>query len=181
MWAQYKNYKNFLNLCYHYEDFGLESECFFATSHGKSACDGIGGTVKRTTAKASLQRSTENQIISVQAMYDFCVERIHSNKFILITEESMVAVRTFLSIRFALGHTVPGTRTYHHYRPVLKTTVAYKHTSEDTEFQNFNLITGVVETLHNQTPIESLKQYSFVSCKYDSFWWIGMIQEIYIC
>ena len=29
---------------------------FFATSHGKSACDGIGETVKRLLTKASLQR-----------------------------------------------------------------------------------------------------------------------------
>ena len=40
------------------------------------------------------------------------------------------------------------------------------------------MITGAVKTLHNQTPIESLKKYSFVSCKYDSFWWIGIIEEI---
>ena len=44
--SQYKNCKNFLNLCYHEEDFGIKAEWhFFATSHGKSPCDGIGGTV----------------------------------------------------------------------------------------------------------------------------------------
>ena len=38
-------------------DFEVKCEWhFFATSHGKSACDGIGGVVKRITAKASLQR-----------------------------------------------------------------------------------------------------------------------------
>ena len=40
-----------MNLCLHFKDFGLKAEwIFFATSHGKSTCDGIGGTVKRTTA-----------------------------------------------------------------------------------------------------------------------------------
>ena len=53
---KYKNFKNFINLCHHKDDFNLEHVCnFFATSHGKSACDGIGGTVKRPAAKASLQ------------------------------------------------------------------------------------------------------------------------------
>ena len=34
--GQYKNYKNFLNLCNHKNDFGLVAEwIFFATSHGK--------------------------------------------------------------------------------------------------------------------------------------------------
>ena len=40
-------YKNFINLC-HKEDFGFFAEWnFFATSHGKSVCDRIGGTAKR--------------------------------------------------------------------------------------------------------------------------------------
>ena len=50
--GQYKNFKNFLNLCSHKEDFSIKAErIFFATSHGKSLCDGIGGAVKRHAAK----------------------------------------------------------------------------------------------------------------------------------
>ena len=46
--GQYKSFKAFLNLCHHKSDFGLDATwTFFATSHGKSPCDGIGGTVKR--------------------------------------------------------------------------------------------------------------------------------------
>ena len=53
--GQYKNFKNSLNLCFHKQDFGIEAEwIFFATSHGKSPCDGIGGAVKRHAAKRSL-------------------------------------------------------------------------------------------------------------------------------
>ena len=53
--AQYKNYKNFANLCNHQKDFGLDAKWnFFATSHGKQPCDGIGGTMKRIVAKESL-------------------------------------------------------------------------------------------------------------------------------
>ncbi|XP_071948717.1 uncharacterized protein [Antedon mediterranea] len=55
--SQYKNYKNLSNLCCHNKDHALQAEWhFFATSHGKHACDGIGGTIKRLVAKASLQR-----------------------------------------------------------------------------------------------------------------------------
>jgi len=54
--AQYKNYKNFTNLMHYHEDFGFSAEWhFFATSHGKSVCDGVGGTVKRLAARSSLQ------------------------------------------------------------------------------------------------------------------------------
>ena len=53
--GQYKNYKNFLNLTYHKHDFGIgASWSLFATSHGKSPCDGIDGMVKRKLMQESL-------------------------------------------------------------------------------------------------------------------------------
>ena len=43
-------------ISHHEDDFGLVAEWnFLATSHGKTACDGIGGTVKLPVTKASLQ------------------------------------------------------------------------------------------------------------------------------
>jgi hypothetical protein len=44
--GQYKNRKNFANLVLHKVDFGIPAEWhFFVTSHGKSSCDGLGGTL----------------------------------------------------------------------------------------------------------------------------------------
>ena len=41
-----------MNLCNHVNDFGFHAIwLFFATSHGKSPCDGIGGTVIRNIAQ----------------------------------------------------------------------------------------------------------------------------------
>lgn len=63
--SQYKNRKNFSNLCHHELDFGVKAEWHFsATSHGKGACDGLGGTVKRLAARASLQRPYQEQIMT---------------------------------------------------------------------------------------------------------------------
>jgi hypothetical protein len=54
--AQYKNRNKFLNITCHNEDFGVPAEWhFFVTSHGKIACDGVVGILKRLAAKASLQ------------------------------------------------------------------------------------------------------------------------------
>ena len=45
--GHYKAYKNFPHLTYHKQDFSIDaSQLFFATSHGKSSCDDIGGIVK---------------------------------------------------------------------------------------------------------------------------------------
>ena len=69
--AQYKNRYNFINLLHHKADFGIDAEWnFFATSHGKNACDGIGGTLKRSATKASLQRPYNNQILTARDFFD---------------------------------------------------------------------------------------------------------------
>ena len=61
--VQYKNFKSFTNLLLHEQDFNLKTEWhFFAISHGKNACDCVGGTIKRLATYASLQRTISNQI-----------------------------------------------------------------------------------------------------------------------
>ena len=58
--SQYRNYKAFSNLCHHESDFCLNAEWnFFVTSHGRSPCDGIEGTVKHLVGNASLRSLQE--------------------------------------------------------------------------------------------------------------------------
>ena len=91
-----------LNLCRHKEDFGIDATwVFFATSHGKSPCEGIGGTVKRITARASLQRPYSDQILDVSSMLDFCKTNIPAIEFIYISKERMEDVRLELKERSA--------------------------------------------------------------------------------
>ena len=68
--SQCNNRKNFINLCHHSNDFGMEAEShFFATSLGKSPCDGIGGTTERLAARARLQSAIDNQILTPQDLF----------------------------------------------------------------------------------------------------------------
>ena len=84
--GQYKNCKNFINLCHHCDDFGLDAEwIFFVTSHGKSSCDGIGEFVERHVAKRSSQRPLNNQILDHKAMISICIEEIKDIEFIEIS------------------------------------------------------------------------------------------------
>lgn len=174
--GQYKNYKNFLNLCLHFKDFGLKTEWFFfTTSHGKSPCDGIGGTVKRTAAKASLQGI---KIISVEEMHEFCTAKMKDITFVLIQMETMTALRLILNKRFEVAETVPGTRSFHHYIPLSENTIGFKRTSEDKELQSFNLLSGYSQSSMKQVLIRNLKPTDFVACKYDEFWWVGMVEKV---
>ena len=49
----------------------MQNGIFFATSHGKSPCDGIGGTVKCLVARASLQPTLEHHILTPQQMFEW--------------------------------------------------------------------------------------------------------------
>ena len=69
-------YKNFVNLCHHKEDHVLTAEWnFFATSHGKNACDGVDGTIKRLATRTSLQRPYDNYTLSPKDL--FTLAKVH--------------------------------------------------------------------------------------------------------
>ena len=90
--GQYKNFKDFMNLCHHKNDLNFNTSwSFFAHSHGKSPCDGIGGTVKRKITKASLQRPLSNQILSFGAVEEFC-SSITGINFFSIGKDDMVPI-----------------------------------------------------------------------------------------
>ena len=75
--GQYKNHINFTNLLHNYCDYALYAEWhFFAMSHGKNACDGIGGTIKRMAAYASLQQPATGQILSPMSLFEFANSEI---------------------------------------------------------------------------------------------------------
>lgn len=66
------------NICCHEKDFGIKvkSYNFFATSHGKNACDGIGGTLKRTVMRHCLRSSATNQITNPKEMFEYASTEI---------------------------------------------------------------------------------------------------------
>ena len=176
--GQYKNFKNFLNLCYHKNDFALNAEwIFFATSHGKSPCDGIGGSVKRHVAKRSLQRPLNNQILTYKQMLDVCNLEIKNITFIGIDKEQMIDVRKNLIARFNKGKTIPGTRSYHHFISTSQSAISFKKTSKDNEVTgNFAFFKDVNDV--STITIEQIKVSEYISCVYDSFWWIGMVELV---
>lgn len=62
------------NICQIASDFQLEINWhFFATSHGKGACDGVGGTVKRIISRLSIQGEL---IDNPTTFYEIAKERI---------------------------------------------------------------------------------------------------------
>ena len=177
--GQYKNKSNFLNLYYHEEDFGIKAEWnFFATSHGKNACDGIGGTLKRCVTKASLQRLYENQILTPIDFYNYCKDQISNIRCFFVKKEDIEDVKKSLEARFETALPIPGTQKNHRFIPVGNGYLDISETSEDnatlkrvkiTNFQD-----GSIETMpnleNNPIPLES-----YVVVEEGSKRWVGFV------
>ena len=117
--SQYKNRKYFINLCHHEEDFGILAEWhFFATAHGKGAYNGIGGTVKRLAARASLQKPYNDQVMTPHQLFDWASCSISAVRFDYCSSDDYEAEEKKLEERFAKSRTIPGTRKLHSFIPV---------------------------------------------------------------
>ena len=154
---QYKNCKNVINLCHHLQGFSMDAEwIFFATSHDKSPCDGVGRFIKLYVARRSLQRPLHDQILSYQSMLDLCVRDIPSITFFGVSQEEMVNVHADLEDHFAKSKTVPGTRSRHHFVPISCSKIAHKPTSKNSKFLQFNFD----KSLTKEIDIKNIKCFS---------------------
>lgn len=173
--AQYKNFKNFVNLCHHSNDFHISAEwSFFGTSHGKSPCDGIGGTAKRLAARASLQRPIENQILTPCNLFEFCDEHLTGIKFFFVSNDEVEASRKGQEERFKHGHTVAGTRENHHFVPIDEKQIRVSRVSNDTA----SFIAHVDRSAEIEPmPVVNLQPGQYVACVYENNWWIGNVCE----
>ena len=86
--GQYKTLRIFFNIGLHKKDFVVKcSWTFFATSHGKSPCDGVGGTIKRLVTNASLPRPGNQQILTAVDVFYFCQEKITGIKVFFLEKD----------------------------------------------------------------------------------------------
>jgi hypothetical protein len=75
--------KKILNITCNNNDFGVPAESLFVvTSHGKSACDGVGGILKRLQRKSVFS----GQIMIPHQGYEWAQSSIHNLSFSFVTE-----------------------------------------------------------------------------------------------
>ena len=162
--SQYKNRKNFINLCHHEEDFGIPAQWHFsATSHGKGACDGLGGTVKRLAARASLQRPYDEQVMTARQLFEWASSNIPAVFFEYCSTEDYKIEQTHLEERFQRTQTIPGTRKLHSFVPVSKHTVKTRVYSSSSLFKEQR-----VTSRGSELSVEQIS--GFVTCVRACFW-----------
>lgn len=169
--AQYKNRKNFTNLCNHKDDFDIDAEWHFsATAHGKGPCDGVGGTVKRLAARASLQRTYENQIQTPFQLYEWAIQNIFVANFIYVSQEEYIETDRFLENRLSKSLTVQGTQKLHAFIPVplSNSKVKVKIFSESNESTTKN-----VTAVQDRLKITDVSGY--ITVIYENNWWLAYV------
>ncbi|KAJ8671558.1 hypothetical protein QAD02_002817 [Eretmocerus hayati] len=138
--GQYKNRSNFQNLCFHQRDFGVAGEWhFFATSHGKGPCDGVGGTLKHAATKASLQRPLDNQITTAEELFTRSQTLDTSMKIIFVPEEETIEDEGFLNERNEGVKTVQGRRSYHSFEPLNEETIRVQDYSSSSNYKDVTI------------------------------------------
>eukprot|EP00731_Ephydatia_muelleri_P017532 Em0010g630a len=172
--GQYKNCYNFTNLCQHEKDFGIPAEWhFFATSHGKSAADGIAGSVKRMATKARLKRPYQDQILTPNQLYQFALQEIKGIHFSYGTLQEHKDEADFLAERFKYSRTVPGTRSFHSFIPISISSVEVRPYSLGTMKR-----TERVTSAHVPEPVPLSAIKSYVTVAYGGDCWLGYVTKV---
>lgn len=115
--GQYKNKKNFFNISQYKEKYGIDVEWHcFATSHGKSPCDGVGGTFKRNARRESIRR-TDNHILTSKDLYDWACQNESSMVFMHCSEEEYENTKAELIGKYNSLKRIDGTQQLHSFKP----------------------------------------------------------------
>lgn len=142
--SQYKNKKNFFNICQYKTKYGLLVgwHCF-GTSHGKSACDGIGGTFKRNARRVSLQRtenSDDEPITTAFGLFEWAKTLQSKTHFIYCSNEEYNDALLELTGLYEKVKTIGGTQKLHSFVPTGSTEIEVRKYSDCEESKTINLI-----------------------------------------
>lgn len=171
--SQYKNKKAFKNLTLHHSDFGVKAEWnFFATSHGKSPCDGIGGTVKFLARRASLQRPNADQILTSKQLYEFADGEIKNIKFIWMSTTDRENHEANQEARHCDAKTINGTREQHQFIPQLDGVLELRRISNDT------ICTTHTSGANNRQLSDTVLPGRYVASIYENHWYVGSVTQI---
>ena len=114
-----------------------------------------------------------NQILDYQVMLSVGEEEMSKIKFFGISKETMDEVCKSPEDRFSRGNTVPSTQSSHHFIPLSSSKIAHKLSSENESHDgthDFNLPTTF--------QLCDIRPMTYVTCLYDSFWWVGLVTQV---
>jgi hypothetical protein len=149
---------------------------FFATSHSKDACDGIVGVVKRTVARASLQRLYKDQILTPESFFSYCKENITGINCLYTFKEEVLKINEKLKDRFAKSVTLKDTHGFHKIVPINTETLEAFQISQSTSSTN-----AKISEVRKSEDVSCVKGKDsighYVSCNFEGNMWIGIVEN----
>ena len=115
----------------------------------------------------------KSQILDYQAMLNVCEEDMSQIKFSGIGKETLYGSHKSLVEWFSRGNTVPVTQSSHDFIPISSSKSAHKLSSEDESQEgllDFNLPTTF--------QLRDIRPMTRMNCLYDSFWWVGLVNQV---
>ncbi|KAJ8666802.1 hypothetical protein QAD02_008464 [Eretmocerus hayati] len=91
---------------------------FFATSHGKGLCNGVGGAFQRAATKASLQRPLYDQNTTDVELFAWAQTLDTPMNIIFVPKEEIIQNEVFLNDCNEGVKTIEATRGYHSFEPL---------------------------------------------------------------
>ncbi|CAF1471548.1 unnamed protein product [Rotaria sordida] len=200
--SHFKNNNSIFNLTWHQNDFGMKAYWIYtAASHGKSACDGIGATLKSTATRYLLSTGPSAAILSAYEFFQFCEKRfIHHQK-----EKSSSATSTISNLeqfrtcevwyldkqsiediyskvlkkRWSRLHSaIPGLRQFHHFEPIKIGEVECKIVSNLSTSTSFKMLQfSKRKTITPIYSIHDLKAGDYGVVVYNDKWWLAKMNS----
>ncbi|XP_063241124.1 uncharacterized protein LOC134541539 [Bacillus rossius redtenbacheri] len=115
--SQFKNKYTLSNICYTESDYGVNTEWnFFASSHGKGAVDGIGGTVKRFVWIGV--KAKRIQVATAKDFHDYIDKNLKGITSVYISKEQVVQTSESSQLydRWQCVLPIPNIQSCHHFR-----------------------------------------------------------------
>lgn len=162
---------------------------FFATSHGKGAVDGVGGTVKRSVCTAI---KTRKYHITTASDYATCARQVLDKiKVLYVSADEINTLKEPLNDRWKNIRSLPGTHDVHCIRSLESGVIEYSMTS-DQPGKQFHLLQHtmtIVDDLpateltatnecatDNKSMLVNIKVGDWVAAIYDDNWYPGLVE-----
>lgn len=145
---------------------------FFATSHGKGPCDGIGGTVKRLARRASLQGAVNIQ--TPLTLFEWCRENVENIKSFFVSTIEIRENKKQLENRFKSARPIRGTQSFHSFVPLN----SHSLEARDVSYS----ISPKVFVVNDPPPLELIDFFdvvigSHIACLYDGVWYLAKVLD----
>ena len=150
------------------------------TVYGKSPCDGIGGTVKLSAARASLQATTTTHILNPRD-FSWAEKNIKNIHFFWTGKEAVAQNEKSLQKRFLNSTTIPGTREHHsfiHFIPhqsqlqVSRVSASHSFLLDMSGSRPQVMNKAAAITVKSVISLADMIPGGYVVCLYDQHWWI---------